>query len=298
MKCFMKSKKANMTEVKVSIVIITLVRESLYSLVEMLLEQSTDFSYEIVVIPHKAFDKEKLNCEKVNVYPQEDGKGLSLYRNKGVKKAKGEIVVFIDDDEIPKNTHWLELLVKPILNREVLVTTAGTDIPLRQGYFADSISLLGYPGGAALGFKALWQVDYKGYTKHLCTGNFAIKKSLFEDLGAFDESLKSGAEDVFLSHQIEKNAHKIKFIEEATIEHAARKSLLEFVKWHFVRGKAIAEYSKLQLIAAKDVGRLFRILRLIIKKSFLTPYFPMVLLLWPIQYLCQSMGLIYAKLRN
>lgn len=282
----------------VSIIIITIVRDSLYPLVDALLKQSTDFDFEIILIPQGSFDEARLEHKKVKIFPYPKEKGLPYYRNQGVKHSKGDIIAFIDDDEVPKDANWLTNLVSPISEGLAQVTTAGTDIPLKQGFLADSISLLGYPGGAALGFKSVWHVDRFNYTKHICSGNFAIKKSLFEDMNGFNESLKMGTEDVYLSHNLVEAKIPILYVETATINHLPRKKIFEFLRWHFRRGRAVAQFSKLQLFSTNQFLHLFKILWVSISKSALTPYLPMVLILWPIQYSCQAFGMLYNRVKN
>ena len=89
-------------KVLVSVIIPTLGRETLYELVNNLLKQKVNFDYEIILIAQARLDKNLLKNKKIKIFNEETGKGISYYRNLGIKKSKGKILVFIDDDENPK----------------------------------------------------------------------------------------------------------------------------------------------------------------------------------------------------
>ena len=138
---------------KVSIIIPTLGRDSLYPLIENLLKQKVKFAYEIVLIPQVKLQEDKLKDKRIKIFFEELGKGFAYYRNIGIKKSKSDVLVFIDDDELPMNNKWLYNITKPILSGEELIATSGYKIKLNQGYLTDCISLLGFPGGGAVGFE-------------------------------------------------------------------------------------------------------------------------------------------------
>jgi glycosyltransferase involved in cell wall biosynthesis len=282
---------------KVSIVIPTLGRESLYPLMKDLLKQKVNFNYEIVLIPQVKLKEEKLKDKKIRFYYEDLGKGFPYYRNKGIEKSRGEIVVFIDDDELPINKNWIDNITALIINKKEKVVTAGVKIKLKQGYFTDSISLLGFPGGGAIGFKTMWEVDKEGYTKHLCSGNLAIDKKLLEKINSFDLAMKSGSEDVNLAEKLIKNKDKIKYVEKATVYHVARKGFLKFVKWNFLRGKSAAEFLK-EKKDSGEVGKRFSSSKRILKKTIKTKYFPGVFFMMVNQYLWQTFGYLIGRFKR
>lgn len=279
----------------ISVIIPTLVRDNLYRLVAALLKQQCPYSYEIILIPQKPFIKEKLADEKIHIYPAEANLGVSYYRNQGIAHARGTIIAFIDDDEMPQDKHWLKFLVEPIAEKKARVTTAGSFIPLKQGYIADSISLLGYPGGAALGFSKIWDVDENNFTGHLCSGNFAAEKSLLVQLGCFADALKQGKEDVFLSDRLAAEKINVTYFPKATVNHLPRKNIIEFARWHIQRGKAIFEYKQLKSIDTAKIKSTLRVAGEAIKASAFTKYFPLVLILLFLQNICQLLGFYLMK---
>nr|MBA4405531.1 hypothetical protein [Nanoarchaeum sp.] len=281
----------------VSIIIPTLGRETLYPLISKLLKQKVNFEYEIVLIPQVKLKKNKLKNSKIKIHFEELGKGFAYYRNIGIQKSKGEILAFIDDDELPMNNNWLEQLVNPIITSNEDAVTAGVKIKLGEGYITDSISLLGFPGGGAVGFKTMWHVTKENYTEHLCSGNLGIKKNIIEKIGSFENSLKSGSEDVNLADKLIQNKIKLKYNEEATVYHISRKGFFKFIKWNFLRGKSAAEYIKTQKSKTKVSGRLASSKK-ILKKTLKTKYFIGVLFMMFNQYLFQTLGLLYGRIKK
>ncbi|MBI2669523.1 glycosyltransferase family 2 protein, partial [Candidatus Woesearchaeota archaeon] len=116
-------------------------------------------------------------------------KGIAFNRNQGIRQARGEIIVFIDDDcWVQEN--WLKSMVEPLLNdrlsndKKVMAVTSGTKIP-QSNFLGDCIAALGFPGGGSLGFEKVWKVDQQGFTNHLAVGNCALRRSIFDKVGWF-----------------------------------------------------------------------------------------------------------------
>lgn len=282
----------------VSIVIPTLGRKSLYPLINNLQKQKFNHSYEIILIPQVTLKEDLLKAKKITINYERKNLGFSYYRNIGVKLSKGNILIFIDDDEMPINDKWLYHITKPILDKKEEVVTAGVNIPLNQGYLADSISLLGFPGGGAIGFKIMWKVDKKNYTNHLCSGNFAISKYILNKINGFDNSLKFGNEDADLAERLIKQKIKIKYEAKATVYHEPRKKIIDYIKWVMMRGKsANISKNKKQINYNNIANRLISSLK-IIKKTINTKYFPMVVFLIFNQYFFNFIGYILGRIRK
>jgi glycosyltransferase involved in cell wall biosynthesis len=279
------------SEPKASIIIPTLGRETLYPLIDNLLEQEVGFSFEIVLIPQVTLKEELLNDSRIRYFYEQLGKGFAYYRNKGINESKGDVVVFIDDDELPMNNLWLDCITAPILKGEEDVATAGVYIKLGEGYLTDSISLLGFPGGGAIGFKTMWNVDENNVTEHLCSGNLAINKNLLNKLSNFSNEYKHGKEDVNLADKLIQNNIKIKYIEEATVYHVARKGYVNFIKWNMLRGKSSKEYVSINKGGSKIMNRFSSSLRILKKVSVSrTRYLPGVSFMMFSQYLWELLG--------
>ena len=276
---------------EVSLIIPTLGRETLYPLLDYLLKQEVVFPFEIILIPQVKLKEEFLKDKRIKYFYEPLGKGFSYYRNKGIDGSKGEILVFIDDDELPMNYSWLHHITEPLVKRAEEVVTAGVYIKLGEGYLTDAISLLGFPGGGAIGFKTMWRVDENNYTEHLCSGNFAITKNTLNKINKFSSEYRYGKEDVNLADKLIENDIRIKYIEEATVYHIARKGFVNFIKWNMLRGKASKEYISLNKGGGKIMNRLSSSLRILKQVAVTrTRYLPGVFFMMFNQYLWEFIG--------
>jgi GT2 family glycosyltransferase len=134
-------------------------------------------------------------------------KGPASNRNNGAKHAKGEWLVFLDDDCLPK---------ADILKNYHSLITANPDIKVFEGWIERQRGMISpierAPGNSNTN---------GGY---LLSCNFAIKKDLFFEIGGFDENFKyPHMEDYDLNNRIIANNNKILFAVEAKVVHPYRK---------------------------------------------------------------------------
>ncbi len=236
-------------DVDVTVIIISVGRESLYDLIEGLRRQRhRDFSFEVVVIANGPVDEHRLEETGARVHWEDPGRGIPYYRNAGTRLAGGRVIVYIDDDETPPDDRWLSRLVDPILAGDEKVTEGGAFIPQGQGFLADLVSMLGYPGGASLGWRNVWSVDENGYTDKLCTCNCAIDKKTLEAAGGFHEGLALGASDLFLGEVFLESGVRMLFLDEATVRHEARGDFAGFVRWQVNRGRSLYDLRQVRPI--------------------------------------------------
>ncbi|MEK6969036.1 MAG: glycosyltransferase [Nanoarchaeota archaeon] len=261
------------TEIKSSIVIIfdKIREEKLTRLIASLKPQlngsdassSKESDTEIVLI-HESNEPARLPelPLKVRYVNIPERRGIPFNRNQGIKHAQGEVIIFIDDD-CWVHPNWFTSLIKPLLEDEkILVTTSGTKVPA-SNLVGDCIAALGFPGGGSLGFDKVWKVSEDSLTNHLAVGNCAMRKDIFEKVGFFDESMKSGAEDAEFSFRMEQAGIPVKYVPQAYAFHEARTTFSSFVNWQLRRGKAnyqfkqkvgeVNSFIKLRLWSAKNI---------------------------------------------
>ncbi len=110
-------------------------------------------------------------------------RGRSQARNAGIKKARGEIVIFLDADCTPQSG-WLAELTKPFDNSTIgcvagAIQNVGTGTPfsdylLRKGHLAQSV-YFNHP-----------------FHPYAATGNAAFRRAVLDKIGLFDELLWAG----------------------------------------------------------------------------------------------------------
>jgi glycosyltransferase involved in cell wall biosynthesis len=170
------------------------------------------------------------------------GRGLGYDRNRAIESSEGDAIVFVDDDCWPDD-RWLPELLAPLADPSVDAVMGGVRIE-PSTFLGDSISALGFPGGGSVGFAVMFHVDEDGLTDHLSTLNCALRRSVFERVGAFDETMTMGSEDTELSHRIAAAGIRMAYRPSAMVEHRARTHLGEFATWFFRRGRGAYQLSR------------------------------------------------------
>ncbi len=121
----------------------------------------------------------------------------SEQRNLGIKKAKGNIIVFIDADCIPES-QWINNITGQIVDGKESIT-AGTVISSPKSYMVSD--------------------RLKGiYVKECPTMNMALKKEVFDDIGLFDENFER-CEDIDICIRALKKGYKIRYVKDAIVYH-------------------------------------------------------------------------------
>jgi GT2 family glycosyltransferase len=273
-----------------TVVVITLGRESLYPLLHGVLEQETGFPFEVLLIANGPLDLGRLPPEGVRVVREEAGRGYSYYRNRGIAESRGRIVAYVDDDVTLPDRGWLRRLAGPIIRGEEEATTGGARIPLGQGYFADLVSLLGFPAGGALGWENVWPVDENGHTPKICTCNCAATREALLEVGGFDEGMVYGGEDVYLSEMLLGRGKRIRFVEDAYVMHGARDGFLDFVRWQVRRGRNVFEMKEAGIIRARQVGGRIKRTWIILRRVWGTGRFMPMLGVLCLEQACLAWG--------
>lgn len=92
--------------------------EQLEKLIEGILKQKSDYSFEIIILDSSNISKENelitlyANLKYFRIPSQAFNHGLT--RNFGVEKSQGKVLVFTVQDAIPCDENWLNQLTKPI----------------------------------------------------------------------------------------------------------------------------------------------------------------------------------------
>ena len=147
--------------------------------VDSVYRQKTDI-FEILLIDDGSKDNSMKVAEKylpnVTIYRQENS-GAAAARNYGVKKSKGDIIAFLDADDIWSDDH-LSVLLEPL--------SAGNNIDIVFGKVKVFISpdLINH---ISMNLDIYNKVDY-GYLPQTCI----IRKRVFDVIGYMDSTLQLG----------------------------------------------------------------------------------------------------------
>ena len=219
-------------------------------------------SHEIILINNNSTDNtneiiqtyQQTNPEIPLVYVIEYNQGISYARNRGVEAAKGDIIVFIDDDETVE-PNFLTSVDDFFTQYQDAGISSGPVIPVYEtekprwlSHFTMRLITGAYDKGRSI--KVLGNKDYPG------TGHACFRKSLFIKYGAFDVTLGRkgnslmGAEDKDFFLRLMNGGEKCYYLPAAKIYHHIPDSKLtdEFFR------KLTYSIGKSERIRTKNLG--------------------------------------------
>ena len=178
----------------------------------------------------------------------EHKKGTAAGRNTGINAAKFKHIAFIDADcEAPQG--WLALLAENFLkskkNDSRLIAVGGTNIPPgKSGLFIKSIgvALDSYIG--SFGSVQGRQFKQPRYVTGLSNLNVLYEKQHLVEIGGYDESLASEAEDADMNFRLLSAGHRFLFIPDSYVWHKMRPTAKSWFKNMFRYGKGRARLLK------------------------------------------------------
>jgi GT2 family glycosyltransferase len=229
---------------------------------------------ETIVIDNGSSTREtKLVAKEFNVrYIREDRVGLDIARNTGAREARHSVVAFVDDDTLP-DPSWTLRVCETFKNPEVSAMTglvlAGSleteaEVifekywPFNRGfipkYYGEEFFNSTLPGGPPV-----WEIG--------AGANMAFRKSVFEDVGYFDERLDAGAAgcsgDSELWYRILANGFAIQYNPMAVVHHFHRNSVsaLKQQLYSYMRGFTVAILIQYDRFGHKgNLSHLFKVL--------------------------------------
>ncbi|XZE18975.1 glycosyltransferase family 2 protein [Pirellulaceae bacterium SH449] len=204
-----------------------LLRRALESLSQ--LEPCTAFRTEVVVIDNGSTDDTRdiaISFSSpqfpVRWFFEEKG-GLPFARNRAVEESRGDWIAFFDDDQLAA-PNWLKRLFETAQAEKLLCV--GGPRALRIETTEPPPSLPEY-SRMLLGEISLdYPHDY--HRQHLpCTGNVLVARSVFAQVGRFDESVLDGGEDTDFFNRVLDAGVRAKYTPDACVEHIIAPRRLE-----------------------------------------------------------------------
>jgi len=202
-------------------------------------------TYEIIVVDNNSIDATASVVKEFNrafgdriQYVFESEVGMSKARNKGADAAKGDILLFIDDDALA-SPHWLHDHCSLYEVFPDLVATGGRIELLfdsgRPAWLSDELLIvlghLNYSDKESLMF----------YPDHPFGVNFSIKKNQFMEIGGFDERVRNYNDEKTFFCKLLLSKCKVGYSPKALVYHQIPTSRLRkvfFIKRGFKQGMA------------------------------------------------------------
>ncbi len=187
---------------------------------------------EIVVVEETEAPREIPDARYVHL-PRE-GRGFGYARNAGVRAARGDVLVFLDDD-CEAEEGWMEGLTAPLRDRPDILGVAGAVMVRDCGPIGYAENILGFPGG---GLRYLHQAQGRVVpTRHLSTCNCAYRRDAILRVGGFPEQAHQGGEDFLLAERVSALGPCV-YTPAAVVYHRPRGRLPAILSWFIRRGQS------------------------------------------------------------
>lgn len=237
----------------VSVVMPTFNRASLLpEVLDSLCAQQTcgEFRYELVVVDNASTDNTRsIVSEYIERYPSivryvfESVPGDASARNRGIQEAQAEWLAFCDDDQI-MSPRWLLELRRVAMQQEACYVTGVVKLDLPESVLA---------GLGPDARRALREVDesiygsdirrLKGH-EHAGAGNMLLCRSVFDEVGYFDTTMKSGGSDFDFSIRARRAGNDTWLAPKAVVLHQIPENRLteEFFHWDAMQAGVLLAY--------------------------------------------------------
>ena len=167
----------------ISVIICTSGRESVFQTIDSVYacnQGKNDF--EVIVVSQ--INKIKFVTRKNSRYYHLDSIGLSKARNFGIKKSRGDILCFTDDDCLVHN-NWLKEIEKAFALNPRVSATFGSTLPWNKNMPSNSVCPCTFmPKRSEIISEPCYHAAFIGYGN-----NMAIRKEIFDRYSVFEEWL-------------------------------------------------------------------------------------------------------------
>ena len=174
---------------------------------------------------------------------REEKLGLSNARNRALREARGDYLLFMDDDETP-DPAWLTAYEQVMREHQPDALGGRIEVLFEDGarppWLQDE--LLGFLGKLDHG-AARWLTEP---ATPIFGGNFAFRRSVFERIGDFDTALgrqgaaNIGGEDTEIYRRLLEHRCRVRWVPQAIIHHRIQTPKLRrgyFLDLHFRQGR-------------------------------------------------------------
>ncbi len=187
------------------------------------LQSQTYRNIEIIVVDGASQDRTVETASRFNVkIITEEARGPNYARNLGVKDARGEFVIFIDGDCKP-DARWVESLLGPLFDPKVGVVGGTIDVWNSSSYLAMYGHFAMIP--VMPRFEARMVQNMRRFNELPVSTNMVVKKTVFTEVGYFDESYRGGFEETDFLWRVVKSGYDLVDEPLAIVYHWNRESL-------------------------------------------------------------------------
>ncbi|MGL4546575.1 glycosyltransferase family 2 protein [Eubacterium aggregans] len=224
--------------------------------------QATEYSFEVVCVDSGSSDEtlniiKKYPCDLLEIRPEEFGHGKT--RNLGVSRGSGEYIVFLTQDAVPVNEHWLQKFIDAMKIDEEIVAGFGKHCPYPDCNLFDKRDL-------AVHFKNFGEIntiyainDQERYEKdegyrHMLAffsdNNSCIKREIWKKYPYPDVDF---AEDQIWARRMIELGYKKIYCPEAVVYHSHNYPLKTYLKRYYDEYKGLYNLHKYIIAPSRKV---------------------------------------------
>lgn len=243
--------------------------------IEALLSQSFNpNNYEVIVVDDGSSDQ---TADIIKNYPvkyvYQKNQGPATARNRGVKEAKGDIILFTDADCVPTG-NWIEEMVRPFKSPDIAA--------VKGAYLTNQKEVVARL--AQVEFEERFEMLKKADSIDMVdTYSAGFRKAIFSQMGGFDTTFPvANNEDTDLSYKMSRHGFKMVFNPVAVVYHLKHPdSIKKYARLKFWRGYwRMVVYKRFPDKMLKDTYTP-QALKLQILTLFLTFFFISVAVIFP-----------------
>jgi GT2 family glycosyltransferase len=199
---------------------------------EALSRQSSPRFWEIVVADNGSTDNTLAIVDQwrpelpaVRVVDASKHRGVSHARNSGVLASRAPLVLICDADDVVASD-WLEALALGLESADLVGGAFDfTALNGRQGGRSHDAQQTGLPIG----------LDFLPYA---VGANFGMRRAVFEHIGGWDESYRSGGDDIDFSWRAQLAGFRLAYVPDAVVARRRRSSPTDLWKQFYGYGRA------------------------------------------------------------
>jgi rhamnosyltransferase len=201
------------------------------------LKSQTYVPREIIVVDSSSTDDsvklaEREGCRVLVIPREEFNHGAT--RNLGARMARGDVLIFMTQDALPANDHFLEKLIEPI-KKNLAQATYARQIPYGEASSTECFARsFNYPPKAHIRSKQdIPKLQVKAFFfSDVASG---ILNSVFKDIRGFSEHLIM-MEDMLFCAALLKAGYNVGYQAEALVYHSHNYSLKDYFRRYFDAG--------------------------------------------------------------
>jgi len=187
--------------------------------------------------------KLRKNNKKIKIVFSPVKRGRCKAKNEAARKARGEILLFLDDDVEIEDKNYFNIISSDFSGKHIGAVSAREiklkkTSPLKKKIFGKKIGKITTLGDVISNFDS--NPGRKIFVGALPGCNFAVRKNVFFEIGGFDENYDIGTayrEETDLQIRIKRLGYKLVFDPRTYVIHKEKedkKGFHKWIKWYYV----------------------------------------------------------------